>query len=215
MKSKDPNQLNLFSEEIEKDFKKEKKKEHNKKWRNKNKDYQKDWRKKNKERYNKYQKDYQKDYQKEWRKDNKDKLKEYHKEYSKEWRDNNKENLNEYSKERYKTNNLFRLTQNIRNMLLRSFNNKGYKKNSKTENILGCDFLTFKQHLESKFEPWMNWNNFGNWDGTPSKENVSWDIDHIIPISSAKNEEDIIKLNHYTNLQPLCSYHNRYVKRNN
>ena len=26
-------------------------------------------------------------------------------------------------------------------------------------------------------------------------------------------EEDIIKLNHYTNIQPLCSYINRYVKR--
>jgi hypothetical protein len=36
--------------------------------------------------------------------------------------------------------------------------------------------------------------------------NKSWDIDHIIPISSAKTKEDIIRLNHYTNLQPLCSY---------
>jgi hypothetical protein len=28
-------------------------------------------------------------------------------------------------------------------------------------------------------------------------------MDHIIPISSAKTEEEIIKLNHYTNFQPL------------
>ena len=25
---------------------------------------------------------------------------------------------------------------------------------------------------------------------------------------------DLIKLNHYTNLQPLCSYINRHIKRN-
>jgi len=43
--------------------------------------------------------------------------------------------------------------------------------------------------------------------------NSGWDIDHIIPISSAESEDDIIKLNHYTNLQPLCSYINRVVKR--
>ena len=39
------------------------------------------------------------------------------------------------------------------------------------------------------------------------------DIDHIIPISTAKTEEEIIKLNHYSNLQPLCSYTNRVIKR--
>ena len=31
---------------------------------------------------------------------------------------------------------------------------------------------------------------------------------------TAKTEKDIIKLNHYTNLQPLCSYYNRYIKTN-
>ena len=43
--------------------------------------------------------------------------------------------------------------------------------------------------------------------------NIGWDIDHIVPLSSAKTEEDLIKLNHYTNLQPLCSQTNRYIKR--
>jgi 5-methylcytosine-specific restriction endonuclease McrA len=43
--------------------------------------------------------------------------------------------------------------------------------------------------------------------------NYGWDIDHIIPISSAGSEENIIKLNHYTNLQPLCSKINRDIKK--
>lgn len=35
------------------------------------------------------------------------------------------------------------------------------------------------------------------------------------PISSAKTEEEAIKLCHYTNFQPLCSYTNRYIKSDN
>jgi hypothetical protein len=45
--------------------------------------------------------------------------------------------------------------------------------------------------------------------------NYGWDIDHIIPLSSVNEENDIIKLNHYTNLQPLCSKVNRDIKKDN
>ena len=30
-----------------------------------------------------------------------------------------------------------------------------------------------------------------------------WELDHIIPIASAKTIEEIITLNHYSNIQPL------------
>jgi len=49
-----------------------------------------------------------------------------------------------------------------------------------------------------------------HYNGSP---NFGWDIDHITPVSSAKTEEDIIKLNHFTNLKPLCSYINRDIKK--
>ena len=61
----------------------------------------------------------------------------------------------------------------------------------------------------------MTWNNRGNWNGIPTEINTAWDLDHIIPLSTAKTEEDVIRLNHYTNLQPLCSYTNRYNKKDN
>ena len=57
----------------------------------------------------------------------------------------------------------------------------------------------------------MTWENHGKYNG---EINYGWDLDHIIPISSAITIEDVINLNHHTNLQPLCSYTNRYVKRN-
>lgn len=56
----------------------------------------------------------------------------------------------------------------------------------------------------------MNWNNYGLYNG---EFNYGWDIDHIIPSSSAKCEKDAYKLSHYTNLQPLCSKINRDVKK--
>jgi hypothetical protein len=43
--------------------------------------------------------------------------------------------------------------------------------------------------------------------------NYSWSIDHKIPMCTAKNESEVIILNHYTNLQPLCSRINMCMKR--
>lgn len=126
----------------------------------------------------------------------------------------NKEKIRERRKKyklmKIKTDPLYRLINNIRKLILMSIKLKGYNKNSKTAEILGCSFVEFRIHLESKFESWMSWDNYGKYNGTP---NFGWDIDHIIPMSSGKNEEEIIKLNHYTNLQPLCSLVNRNIKK--
>jgi hypothetical protein len=58
----------------------------------------------------------------------------------------------------------------------------------------------------------MTWENKGLYNG---ELNYGWDVDHIIPLSSVETEEEIIKLNHYTNLQPLCSKVNRDIKKDN
>jgi hypothetical protein len=87
---------------------------------------------------------------------------------------------------------------------------RNFTKKSKTIDIVGCSFEEFKLYIESKFEPWMNWGNYGLYNGT---FNCGWDIDHIIPMAKAISEEDVKKLNNYTNLQPLCSYINRNIKR--
>jgi hypothetical protein len=132
--------------------------------------------------------------------------------YQKDYQRNNKDKRNTYLSERRQNDPLFKLITNIRNLIYNSFYYNGYSKNSKTEELLGCSFEELKQHLESKFEPWMTWNNRGLYNG---ELNYGWDIDHVIPLSSVNKEDEIIKLNHYTNLQPLCSKINRDIKKNN
>lgn len=111
------------------------------------------------------------------------------------------------------SDNLYRLKNAFQKRLLKSIKRGKFTKSSSLniENILGSSFEDFKMYIESKFESWMSWNNYGLYNG---ELNYGWDIDHIMPLSSAKSEEDFIKLNYYTNLQPLCSKINRDIKRN-
>jgi hypothetical protein len=71
---------------------------------------------------------------------------------------------------------------------------KKWVKKNNTFDIVGCSPIFLKEHIEKKFTEGMSWSNRGLF---------GWHIDHIIPLSSAKTEEEIYKLCHYTNLQPL------------
>ncbi len=118
-----------------------------------------------------------------------------------------------YMKERKKNDPLYNLMLKVRSLIKDAcFRHTNYTKKSRTHEILGCTYQEFKVHLESKFENWMTWENRGKYNG---QFNFGWDIDHIIPVSSAKTEEQLLKLNHYTNLQPLCSKYNRHIKSDN
>ena len=165
---------------------------------------QKKWRDKNPDKVNTYVKNYSKN--------NPNKIRENRKKYYLINKEKEIKNYNEYRINRKITDKLFKLKSNIRCLISNSFKKNKFKKTSKTANILGCTYEEFKIHLESKFESWMNWNNKGLYNGI---ENYGWDIDHIIPLSTANTEDDVIKLNHYTNLQPLCSKVNRDIKKNN
>lgn len=123
--------------------------------------------------------------------------------------ENNREKVNKYNcnyvKNRKDKDKLYKLTANIRCLIYKCFRNLNVNKNNKTESIIGCDFIFFREYIESKFENEMTWENYGDWH-----------LDHIIPISYAINEEQLYTLNHYTNFQPLwmidnCSKGNRYI----
>lgn len=156
-----------------------------------------------------------------WRKNNPDKIKIIRENYYNKNKDtilkkNKDRKIKEWDsylaklRKRRKEDPLYRLTQVMRSAVYKSLNNRGFIKNNRTFEIIGCTKEDFKEYIESKWENWMSWENHGKYDG---EFNSGWDLDHIIPLSIAKTQEDIIRLNHYTNFQPLCSKINRHIKR--
>jgi 5-methylcytosine-specific restriction endonuclease McrA len=117
----------------------------------------------------------------------------------------NADKKRENKRNRYKTDSLYRLTCNIRSITHKAFKINGIKKNDRTENIIGISFNDFKEYIINQFEPWMNENNQGVYTGN---YNETWQLDHIIAISTATSLEDVVRLSHYTNLRPLCSRKN-------
>ena len=138
-------------------------------------------------------KEYTKRYKKEYYADpeNKERTKGYHKEYYAD--PENKERIKgchkQYMKLRRATDPLFKVTQNLRTLICESLKRRGYTKRSKTAQILGADFETVQRHLG------------------PMPE-YEYHIDHICPIVQAQNEEESLKLCHYTNLRYLPAEEN-------
>ena len=95
-------------------------------------------------------------------------------------------------KQRRQSDPLYKLVCNTRTLISLSITNAGFKKNSKTHKILNCSFEEFMLHLEKQFNSGITWENYGKWH-----------LDHIVPVSLASTEEEIIKLNHYKNFQPM------------
>jgi len=93
---------------------------------------------------------------------------------------------------------IFRLSCNIRTRIYYFLKGRNIKKTNKTYDLIGCSPILLKEHIENQFTEGMSWDLVG--------ERIH--IDHIIPLSSAKNEEELFKLFHYTNLQPLWAKDN-------
>lgn len=120
----------------------------------------------------------------------------------------NKEKWNQYGKDRAKIDPVYRIKVHMRKIIIKALS--GRLKCKSTESIIGCTYHYLREYVEAQFEPWMSWDNKGLYNGD---FNHGWDIDHIVPLSSANSAEKILSLNHYTNLRPLCSHVNRNIKR--
>ena len=121
---------------------------------------------------------------------------------NKEYREKNKDTLrvkqNLYYLNRRQNDPLYHLTWILRVRIRDAFRRNGYKKTSKTCELLGADFKTVSKYIEQQFTEGMVWGLVG----------PKIHIDHKIPLASANNKEELIKLFHYTNLQPLWAEDN-------
>jgi hypothetical protein len=95
-------------------------------------------------------------------------------------------------RERRHSNTLAKLRANIGTLIANVLSRQGYKKTTKSASILGCSFDEFSAHIENQFLHDMSWSN-----------RELWHIDHIVPVKIARNEEELLLLNHYSNLRPL------------
>jgi len=131
-----------------------------------------------------------------WRRNNPEKVKASVLKWRIENRDKHLSTRNKYQKKR-RQNPLIIISERIRALIFFKLKVKNYTKKSRTHEILGCSYDDFKIYIEKQFKDGMTWNNKG-----------AWHIDHIIPTCVAKTEQELIKLNHYTNLQPLWAEDN-------
>lgn len=113
----------------------------------------------------------------------------------------NKKKKYDYRALRKKTIPIIKARITICDLISKSFKKKGWKKSSNTYEILGCDYEFFKHHIESQFSEGMNWQTHGQGNG-------KWNYDHIIPIAITKTKDDVVKLCHWSNFQPLWSIDN-------
>jgi hypothetical protein len=116
--------------------------------------------------------------------------------YQQEYDKLNQSIINSKKKVKRSTNNLFRIKDNISSLLRNSL--KGFKNYSKSEDILNCSIDYFIEYISEKFTEGMSWENHGEWE-----------LDHIKPISLAKDINELYELNKYSNFQPLWKSDNR------
>ena len=66
---------------------------------------------------------------------------------------------------------------------------------------LGCSMDFFRDYIESQFEPWMTWDNWGI---------DTWHLDHKVPLANfdLSDKAQFLKACHYSNYQPLSAKDN-------
>lgn len=174
----------------------------NKEWREKNQEKRKESLKKcksaNADKIREYKRkrkptEKEKEGKKRWTEENAEKLKEYQKHYKKK----NQKRLSELEQKRKQSDPVYRIICNIRSRVSDLCKSMSEERNVSTTKSIGLNRDDFRKYIESKFQEGMTWQNYGDWH-----------IDHIKPLSTATTEEEVMELNHYTNLQPLWATDN-------
>jgi len=134
------------------------------------------------------------EYNREWDKNNKDKILEYRKKF----KTNNPNYMAEWMAKKREQDPVFKISQNMRTRLGNVIRAKNYTKRNHLHEVLGISWSGFEKYVSSLFEDGMNWDNYGEWE-----------LDHIKPLAMAVDGDEVLKLFHYKNLQPLWKNENR------
>lgn len=103
----------------------------------------------------------------------------------------------QYRNKRMAVDDNYALKIRVQSLINQSLRVKSMSKKSRTMQIIGCSLDEFKLHIERQFLDGMTWEN-----------RSKWHIDHIVPLATAKTEDDVLVLNHFSNLRPLWAKDN-------
>lgn len=146
---------------------------------------------------------------KKWREENRERSNSVSREWSsrnpeksyqkaRRWHEKNPGWQAEYKRNKRKNDPVFAMMDRVRCRIWQIVKHKHNSKSEETKKIIGCDWDHLCAHIENKFKDGMSWGN-----------RQDWHIDHIIPLASAETINDVLRLCHYTNLQPLWAYENK------
>lgn len=133
----------------------------------------------------------------------KEKKRLYDIEYKRKYRSNPEkiELENRYVREKIKSDPVFRIQRNVSKAVWQALKINGSGKSHPTWKALPYTPQELKEHIEKQFEPWMTWDNHGEWH-----------IDHIYPQSKlpydSLDHPNFQKCWALENLQPLCAIKN-------
>jgi len=131
----------------------------------------------------------------------------------KEWRSDPKNKRramdlwNEWDKKKRDSDPAYKLRRNVMHAISNKLQGKFFDKQERLCKRI-FDYLPYtseelKAHIESQWEDWMSWDNYGLYD----KDRKTWQIDHIIPqsvlIYEDFSDDNFLKCWSLDNLQPL------------
>lgn len=113
----------------------------------------------------------------------------------------NRQKCTDYQRQKRQSDPVYRFRSSFTSLMSIYKRKTGYTGNMGTWEMVGCNFETFLAHIQSQFTEGMTLENYGSGIG-------KWSIDHIEPIRNAKCNEDVERVNHYTNLRPMWNTEN-------
>jgi hypothetical protein len=156
-------------------------------------------------------------YKKDFYLENKDAKSIYNKIYLLNNRKAIREYQNNYSRDKRRSDPSFRLKSIVSTRIFKVLKKQNSSKNNEScSKYLPYTFDELRVHLESLFEEWMNWNNYGRYglDGWIDDDITTWTwtIDHVIPQSklpyTSMDDDNFNKCWALENLRPLSAKQN-------